>query len=131
MDDASKRTERLLRARKLVSQGRFKGIEAETSSPKDDFGRGRGHNQRGRSAGPAGRGCNSRKRGTLPKMRRASAADTNFIAPSQDVSDSGEAPGKVWLPKSARALDISSSARPGSILEKPSAPVLILSGEET
>ena len=148
----AKRAERLLRARKLVSQGHFKDpfemlnpqseIISETKRNmvtdqhskhntshirERDPGRGRvdtTYLRGGRSMGNSGgRGSDIRGRCTLPKRPRAHVRD-------KSLSESGLVSHKVWQPKSARALDMGTSTYQGSLLEEPNAPVMGLSGED-
>lgn len=81
---------------------------------------------RGKTPHRRGRGSDGRGRGLLPRKPRAV-----IEIPTQESIQSNETSRKVWLPKSARALDMRLSAPQGAIASQSTAPIMALSGEDS
>ena len=141
-----KRAARLLRARELVAQGHFRACEttelqiiSENDTSKGNTltpasgpefpGRGRGNNWKARG-GRSSRGSENRNRTSLPRIPRPHTSEQPVRSRQQVSVGSVAASRKVWQPKSARALDMVSSASKGPISAEVDAPVMVFSGED-
>ena len=135
-----KRAARLLRARELVAQGHFRACEttelqiiSENDTSKGNTltpasgpefpGRGRGNNWKARG-GSSSRGSENRNRTSLPRIPRPHTSEQPVRSRQQVSVGSVAASRKVWQPKSARALDMVSSASKGPISAEVDVPVM-------
>ena len=141
-----KRAARLLRARELVAQGHFRACEttelqiiSENDTSKGNTltpasgpefpGRGRGNNWKARG-GRSSRGSENRNRTSLPRIPRPHTSEQPVRSRQQVSVGSVAASRKVWQPKSARALDMVSSASKGPISAEVDVPVMVFAGED-